>query len=400
MFRPNAAVSLTLALALAGLLAASATASSSEITVKNDAELRKALHDLRPGTTVLIEPGKYRGNISIRNVSGTKDARIVVRGKDPKKPPVFSGGKQALHLVDCNFLTLAHIEARGFSSNGINVDDGGSIDTPSRGIIIDGIRVLDTGPKGNHDALKMSGVDDFVVRNSRFEGWGGSAIDMVGCHKGVVEKCHFQGKKGFSQSNAIQMKGGTTEVLVHRSFFKDVGQRDINLGGSTGLKFFRPKVGNYEAKNITVAGNRFVGSMAVLAWVTAQGGRVHHNTIYCPQKWVLRILQETRDKRFKPSHGGSFENNLVVFDSKIRTFVNVGSGTSPESFTFRANAWFDKSGKRQPRLPTPETDGVYGVDPKLEKPGTAAMKCTEPKLRTYGADAYKPATKPPDAKKK
>ncbi len=99
----------------------------------------------------------------------------------------------------------------------------------------------DTGPRGNHDALKMSGVDNFTVRRCRFEGWGGSGIDMVGCHHGVIEDCTFVGKKGFSQSNAVQLKAGTRDVLVQTSFFKDVGHRSINLGGSTGLAFFRPR---------------------------------------------------------------------------------------------------------------------------------------------------------------
>jgi hypothetical protein len=150
-----------------------------------------------------------------------------------------------------------------------------------------------------------------------------------------------------------------------------------------------------------VAGNRFVGGLAVLAWVTSNGGRVHHNTIYRPDKWVLRILQESRGERFKPAHGGVFERNLVVFDRKVRTFVNVGPGTRPESFLFRANAWFDSGGKRKPRLPSAEKDGVYGVDPRLEKPGTPEMKCTEPRLKDYGADAYRPEAlrKPPPDRK-
>ncbi len=366
------------------------SASAAEIRVSGDAELRAALGKLQPGATVLVAPGTYRGGLYIRGASGTKEQRITVRGADPEKPPVFSGGSQALHLVDCNHLTLAHLEAKGFGTNGINVDDGGSKETPSRGIVIESVKVFDTGPKGNHDALKMSGVDEFAVRGCTFAGWGGSGIDMVGCHDGRVENCRFEGKAGFSQSNAVQMKGGTARILVHMNFFRNVGQRAINLGGSTGLQFFRPEVGDFEAKDITVAGNRFAGGVCALAWVTADGGRVHHNTIHLPEKWVLRVLQETKDPRFKPSHGGVFERNLVVFDRRVSTFVNVGPGTKPESFVFRDNAWFEVGGKRRPRLPAAETGGVHGVDPRLQNPGTAEMKVTEPKLSGYGADAYEP----------
>ena len=144
------------------------------------------------------------------------------------------------------------------------------------------------------------------------------------------------------------------------------------------------------APNHPCTGNRFTGGVSALAWVTADGGKVHHNTIHLPEKWVLRILQETSDAKFKPSHDGVFERNLVVFDRKVGTFVNVGPNTAPDTFVFRENAWFEVGGGRRPRLPTPEIGGVYGVDPRLEKPGTAEMKVTEPKLAGYGADAYRP----------
>ena len=387
--------------AVSALSAASAvkspSATAGEVTVKDDAGLRAALGGLKPGTTVLLASGEYRGGLYLKEVSGTAEQRITIRGADREKPPVITGGRQALHLVDCNYVTLADLEVRGFPENGVNVDDGGSFETPSRGVIIERLRILDTGPTGNHDGLKMSGVDDFVVRECRFEGWGGSAIDMVGCHRGTVERCRFEGKAGFSQDNAVQMKGGTSGILVHLSFFKDAGQRAINLGGSTGLQFFRPEVGNFEAREIVVAGNRFTGSLAPVAFVTARGGRVHHNTFHLPAKWALRILQESQDERFKPCAGGVFENNLVVFDKQVQTFVNVGPRTDAASFTFRNNAWFEAGGgARKPDLPAAETGGIYGVDPKLEKPGTPEMRATNPELKDAGADAYRPeeAVKP------
>ncbi len=182
---------------------------------------------------------------------------------------------------------------------------------------------------------------------------------MVGCHDGVIEDCRFIGRDGFSQSNGVQLKGGTARVLVHRCSFRDAGHRSVNLGGSTGLQFFRPRVDDYEAKDITVAGNRFMGSSAALAWVTGDGGHVHHNTIVRPETWVLRILQETSDPQFQPSHGGVFEHNVIVYDSRVQVFVNVGPRTAPETFAFRHNVWIDAEDCRQPSLPVAEQDGTY-----------------------------------------
>ena len=363
---------------------------TSEVKVSDSDELRRALRDLKPGTTLLLAPGTYEGGHHFSGVAGTKKAPVEIRGADAKNPPLLTGGgSTALQLSGCSGIRLAHLRVKGFGGNGINIDDGGTPGTPARDITVESVVIEDTGPKGNHDALKMSGVAGFVVRGCRFEGWGGSAIDMVGCRDGVVEDCRFLGKEGFAPANGIQMKGGTRDVLVRRSFFRDCGDRAINLGGSTGLAWFRPAVGDFEARDIEVAGNRFHGSLSAVGFVTAAGGRVHHNTIHLPGKWVLRILQESDDERFRPCRDGVFEDNLVVFDGAVATFVNVGPRTAPETFVFRRNVWFDATGKgRRPELPVREEDGVYGVDPKLEDAGGEGMRITskDPRFRGGGAE--------------
>jgi len=359
---------------LTAIILSRSVARAREIRVADSDGLVLAAREAGPGMTILLEPGEYAGGLYLRDLAGTEENPIVIAGADPNDPPVFRGGGQALHLADCRYLALKNLRAEGFPANGINVDDGGSYETPAHGIVLEDVTILGTGPEGNHDALKMSGVDRFVVRRCRFEGWGGSGIDMVGCHDGVIEDCTFVGREGFSQSNGVQLKGGTANVLVHRCLFRDAGHRSINLGGSTGLQFFRLGVGDYEAKDITIAGNRFTGSSAAVAWVTADGGHVHHNTIVLPEKWILRILQETADPRFHPSHGGVFEHNLVVYDSRVQVFVNVGPRTAPETFTFRHNVWLDADGCRRPSLPVVEQDGVYLCD--------------------VGAEAYKPSQNP------
>ena len=361
------------------------------VRVRNSSEFRRAIGKLTPGMTLLLEPGVYSGGVYLRDVKGTRELPIVVRGTDPDNRPLFSGGRQAIHLANCSYLTLSNIEVKGFPTNGINIDDGGTFETPTHHIVIENVTILETGPRGNHDALKMSGVDRFVVRKCRFEGWGGSGIDMVGCHHGVVEDCIFTGRAGFSQSNGVQLKGGTEDVLVQCCFFNNAGQRSVNLGGSTGLQFFRPQVRDYEARNITIAGNRFVASSAPVAWVTSDGGHFHHNTIVMPEKWVLRILQESRDARFRPCHDGVFEHNLIIFDSKIQTFVNVGPGTSPETFALRHNAWYDIDGYREPSLPVPETEGVYLRDISIDRTRLtdARLELNDDRVKGVGAHAYK-----------
>lgn len=360
------------------------------VEVNTDAELTEALANVQPGTVITMMPGEYTGGRFLEDLHGTTEAPIILEGSGEV---VFQGGAEALHLVDCRYVTLRGFSVSGYPTNGINADDGGSFETPAHHLVFENLRIENTGPTGNHDALKLSGVDDFIVRGCTFSGWGGSAVDMVGCHEGRIGNCRFLDQEGHSQSSGVQIKGGSRGITVVQSFFVDAGARAINLGGSTGLAYFRPKDAVYEASDITIAGNRFVGSTAPIAWVTADGGHVHHNTIYLPENWVGRILQETTDARFIQSRNGVFEKNLVVFDSNISTFINVGPNTQPATFAFRGNAWFDaEEGMRQPSLPVEETNGVYNVDPRLIDPGTESMRIgsSDPRLVGIGAEYYEP----------
>ncbi|MDP7288873.1 MAG: right-handed parallel beta-helix repeat-containing protein, partial [Phycisphaerae bacterium] len=306
-----------------------------QIAVRDAGGLRNALRRVQPGDTITLAPGNYAAGVWISKVNGTKKKPITITGSDAGKPPVFAGGNEAIHLSDCNYVVLRNIKVSGCKSNGINADDAGSFDTPSTGMVFDNITIENVGPRSNRDGLKLSGLDGFTVKNCTFSGWGGSAIDMVGCHDGVIEKNKFIGKKGYSQSTGIQAKGGSENILIKRNFFKNAGGRAINLGGSTGLKFFRPKLRDYEAKAVIVAGNHFVGSMAPIAYVTSIDCVVRRNTIVGPDKWVMRILQEQPTDKFKPCQKGIFESNLIVFDRRVRTFVNVGANTKAGTFTFR-----------------------------------------------------------------
>jgi hypothetical protein len=240
----------------------------------------------------------------------------------------------------------------------------------------------------------MSGLRHFVVRDCRFENWGGSAIDMVGCQNGLIEGCQLLGGgEGYRNANGIQIKGGSRFILVQNSLFRNAGERAVNLGGMTGLQYFRPAVGDFEARDIILAGNTFIGGEAQVAWVTAQESHVHHNLFFLPTKWVGRILQETRDERFKPSGKGLFENNMVVMDARVGSApFNVGRGTDPDSFVFRGNAWFRPDSGRKPTLLTSEKEGIYDLDPMILDLGSGplAANTADPRIKQVGPWHYQP----------
>lgn len=365
---------------------------SRAVRVSSTPELLAALRKAVPGGVIELEPGDYAGG-RVEGVAGSAKSPIVVRPAEATAPPRFTGG---LQLSDCCWITLEALRFEGFAGNGLNVDDGGTFESPAIGIVLRHLELRDVGARGNDDAIKLSGVQRFVVADCTVERWGrgGSAIDCVGCADGVIEESIFRDRAQDGAANGVQLKGGTRDVVVRRCRFEEAGERAINLGGSTGRPFFRPSPQGFEAKAVTVEGCTFLGSLAPIAFVGVDGALVRFNTIVHPRKWVARILQETQEPDFVPCRGGRFTDNLVVWrSSEVQVAVNVGPKTEPASFEFARNFWWceDAPARSRPELPVAEKDRAGGDDPRFLDPaaGDFGVARGSP-ARGQGAHAFTP----------
>ena len=327
-----------------------------------------------PGTRILMHAGTYMGSTYIE-LQGAAGMPIAIVGEGMVVLDA-SGEGEALHISEARHLVLENLSITGATVNGLNIDDGGSADTPAEHVVLRNIRVYGTGSGGNNDCIKLSGLDRFFIVDSDLSGCNaGDAIDMVGCHEGVIHGNAFHQTEG---SGGIQAKGGSADVIIHGNTFTDVNARGINAGGSTGLEFFRPIDAAHEAARIRVVANVFVrpgeNSGAPIAFVGCDGCVFANNTVIEPRTWIARILQETVDARFVPSRNGLYVNNLIVLNvGALRSgvFVNVGADTAPETFTFGSNLWWalDRDASwTGPDLPAPippETGSVVQMDPML-----------------------------------
>ncbi|MDB4455966.1 right-handed parallel beta-helix repeat-containing protein [bacterium] len=339
---------------------------SSAVHVSNRKELDAALQVAKPGTTILLAPGNYQGGLSARNLRGEKGKPITIAGAQRDKPPVFTGGTTGLHLIDPQYVELRNFVISDASANGINVDDGGSFDSPAQHVKLSGLIVRDIGGQGNRDGIKFSGVRDFRIENCRVERWGdgGSAIDMVGCHDGLVSACELEHREQLHTANGVQAKGGSEGIAIRRCHFKNAGGRGVNLGGSTGADYFRPADAKFEAADLTVADCFFEGSMAPIAFVGVAGASVRNNTILRPRRWIARILQENTQPHLGRCRDGHFERNFVAFRSdELHIAVNVGASTQKDAFRFVGNEWLSLDGgsassKLLP-FPIPESGSIF-----------------------------------------
>ncbi|HKK88462.1 MAG TPA: right-handed parallel beta-helix repeat-containing protein [Saprospiraceae bacterium] len=336
-------------------------------TGKTYDSIQAAANDAIPGDTILVDGGSYAGGMLIQNLEGTPEAWITIKPRSGEEV-IIEGGNNSIQFSQVAYLHVIGLTATGQRANGMNIDDGGSFDTPSHHLRIENCTFRDMGANGNNDLLKMSGIDSFWVEKCLFLNGadGGSGLDMVGCHEGFIRECRFENMG----NNGIQAKGGTQHIRIERNTFKNAGLRNINLGGSTGLAFFRPRDAPFEAADLQVYANVFIGGWAGLAYVGCTRVEVANNTFYYPENWVFRILQETVDtNRFVSCGNNNFTNNMVVYGDVNRD-VNIGANTRPESFTIDYNLWYkpDHPDFTGPQLPVNGPSNLIQVDPLLQNP--------------------------------
>ena len=372
--------------ALGAVLATAGGAGAAPTPLATLEAIRTAALGAKPGAVLRIAPGTYDGRLHLVDVKGAEGKPVVLEAADPAQPPVFRGGANGLQLTDAVHVELRNLVFEGQTGNGLNVDDGGTPETPSHHVTLRGLTVRDVGPDGNRDGIKLSGILDVRVEGCTVERWGrgGSAVDMVGCRRAVIEGCTFRHVRE-AQGSGVQAKGGSSDVLIRRNRFEHAGSRAVNAGGSTGLAHFRPPLAewkgeHYEAKDVRVEGNTFLRGQTPIAFVGVDGATFRFNTVYVPERWALRILQETLHEGFVPSRNGVVADNVIVFrsDRWSEGGVNVGAATARETFRFERNWWFctDQPARTRElvRLPTGEKDGRYGKDPLLFDPASGDLR--------------------------
>jgi len=382
-------------LLLAAALAVNAGATQYMVSPNDD--WSNFIPRLKPGDEVVLMPGRHIP-VFVEGLVGTEQRPIIIRGFKNDFSSYIDAREHGLHLVRPQFVVIQDVRILGATGNGINVDDGGTDrdDNPDAepwvaNIRIRRVEVLRTGPSGNTDGIKLSGLRGARIEDCKIEGWGGSAIDLVGCRDITIERCTFRGLIDYAQASGVQAKGGSQNVRIADCEFHEAGQRAVNAGGSTDLRYFRPAVKDEaapgslsEALGIQIERCLFVGGDCAVAFVGSDRVTVQQCTIVRPTFWAFRILQETTDPRFGPSRRGTIGRNLIIWDgSSLKDLFNIGPDTDPASFIFEDNLWWAEGVEEQPELVMPGQMAfpqVTGVDPRLNE----KVQPQTPEAANYG----------------
>lgn len=350
-----------------GLLSASEVAGVDRV-VSTTSQFSAALAVAGIGDQIILQPGVYGGGHYRANLQ-----QVTIRSADPSNLAIIDGGSNGIQLSDSANVTIADLVFRNQVDNGLNIDDGGTFDTPATNLVLRNITVRDIVSAGNHDGIKLSGVDDFLIENVQVLNWGtgGSAVDMVGCHRGLIQNSHFMHTNVENGGTTLQPKGGSKDITfrANRIDLPRGSGRAVQAGGSTGTQFFRFVDGEsgYEADEIVAEGNVIIGGSSAFSWVNIDGGVFHHNVVSRPGQWIARILNENGGAPIVDTQNGILQDNRIVYNdtaSEFSTAVNVGPETLSSTYTFARNQWLNLANPTPagstPNLPVPETGGIYG----------------------------------------
>ena len=338
---------------------------------------------VRPGDQIILMPGRHRPGM-LEGLEGTREKPITIGGLDPDNPAVIVAKRFGIRLRRPRHVILQNLLITGATRHGIVIDDEGD---GERGgapwaahVTLRDVTVAKTGPRGKRSGIVLRGVKTVRLNNCHVEGWGQSAIEMTGCENITINNSTFKGLPGYSQANAIMVRGGSNRIRIIHCRIENPGERGLSLGGVTNLGRFRPAVkenarpgSRFEATHVRVDHCVFIGGDCAVAFVNTSDCRVRHSTFVRPRRWVLGALSDPHDPRIGPAERITFGANVIVWEpGDLERLVQVDDGVDPEGIVMEPNLWWSTESpeERQMLGPLPgrrDVPQVTDVDPDLDE---------------------------------
>lgn len=411
----NAALPLIIQIVCCALVACSLTAHAAAHQLKGRQHLvnpgdewSHLASQLRPGDEVILMPGVHRPAI-LDGIQGSPERPIIIRSLNSQHAATINAaiGKQSpgnpaprhglllqqiqhviiqdLHITDA---ALHGIEASAPATPQIQHDDA----APVPALVLRNVSITRTGPIGRRNAATLTNFNGVAIEQCHFNGWGGSAIELIACSDVTVERCTFQGLEDFSQLHAVQIRAGSQRVRISDCAMTNAGVTAIAIGGSSQPQEFRqPPSPNataenapYEASRVRVLANLIRGGHSAVAFIHCDQCSVRNNTIVNPQRWVYLVLDRAESSTL--TRRSVFAANLIQWQpGELQHFSHVTKGAPTNGLTLEQNLWWAPDLlRRRSQLGEPAGAGqfpqIMDVDPKLDEHFFPA----EPRAQMFG----------------
>jgi hypothetical protein len=239
-------------------------------------------------------------------------------------------------------LIITGATLHGIEASGVRGEEG----APARqalSLTIRHVTVTHVGPIGRRNGVLLRDLDRVVIEQCTFEGWGGSAIELVACNDVTIEKCTFTGLEDYSQMNAVQARAGSERVNIENCVMIDAGVTAVAMGGQSAREEFRGPVAanpRPEASRVRMTRNLIRGGHSAVAFINCDHCIARNNTIVRPQRWVYLILDHDFP-HVSPSRRCTFASNLINWHpGDLQRFSHLRDGAAASGLTLDQNLWW------------------------------------------------------------
>ena len=307
---------------------------------------------IKPGDTIFVHAGSYKGYQGITGLKGTS-----------KKPIVITRYKNDIHDISgnwqfqsCEYITFKNLNFKAnINSTGrlINVDNNGDCSTQSNYIVFDSCSFSDVTDINAITSFKFGGVENFQVTNCIFKNFPNcSAFDFNVCHHGLIKGNYIE-----NCQSAGHIKGGASDITMEQNTFVNASTNGwvvFEFGGDTGPQFYC-KNDTFEVKNLRFYSNLIIGGSRGFALSSAQDCKVVNNTFYNCSGATIRLLKTS--SLYPLLNNNIVVNNLFAFGSNA--YMN-GSTQQAGSTFFNNNIYYSlvNTNFNGPFWDTPEMDLV------------------------------------------
>jgi hypothetical protein len=309
-----------------------------------------------PGTKISLAAGSYPGEL-VSDAHGTQAAPLWIEGPATGTRASVGG----LQLVRPQYVVVRHLDLGSTSLSAFNADDGGDRTDPvAHHLVLDDVAASSAAQR----CFQVTGVSDLTIERSSAMGCE-RGVMLIGVHRARLSRLAIAN----TTTAGVQAAAGSDDIELRQSRIDNGGTFAVWLGGISDETEFRPPLtqptGNYEVASFRVFDNVIHGSTAGFVCGLCTSSLVAANYYQGSPAYVLHLVVShgaLSGFAFVESGGLHVADNAFEVDSNPYG-LRVDTGTDGASCTFANNLWFesDDPANSTPSLPSPETNGVYGV---------------------------------------
>ena len=209
----------------------------------NPENYSEQLQDLRPGDTLLLAPGEYRGGLPLHGLVGTRNSPIVIRGPEGPTPAVFVArpGANTVSIVESAYIQIRDLtlDGRGIPVDAVKAE---GYSRWAHHITLENLTIVNHGNnQGNVAISTKCPAWGWTIRGNRIQGAGtgmylGNSDGSQAFYDGLIENNLVTDPRGYAIQIKHQRAREALDSAPHGRFVTIIRHNVLSKsnGGSSG----------------------------------------------------------------------------------------------------------------------------------------------------------------------